>query len=347
MQAAVYHAPGDLRLESIPIPKPAAGELLIKVLSASICGTDLRILHGQHRMIPPGATRIPGHELVGTIARLGEGVQEYQEGQRVFVAPNWGCGRCKQCLSGKNNLCAQYQAIGITCHGAFAEYLLVPAAAVVQGNVIPVSEDADPATLALVEPLACVWHGQEALQIQAGETVLIMGAGPIGLMHLLLARLRGAGRILVSEPRRERLEQALRLGADRAIQPQQEDLSTVIAETTQGQGVDVVIVAAPVHTLMEQAIHLVGTGGRINLFAGLPRENPLIQVDANRIHYKEIHLTGTTACSTEDCRQAMALVERKWIDLSPLISHRFLLKQVNQAFELAESGNALKVVLQT
>jgi len=346
MQAAVYHGPDDLRLEAVPLPSPAPGEMVVRVSSASICGTDLRIYHGQHRKFPPGTRRIPGHELAGTVAALGVDLAGYTEGQLVFVAPNMGCGHCRQCMSGRNNLCADYAALGVTLDGAFAEYVCVPAAAVTQGNVMPVKPGSDPALLALVEPFACVLHGQDALVIQPGECVLVMGAGPIGLMHLLLAKLRGAGQVLVSEPLEVRRSQAVRCAADRVIDPLQEDLAGIVAEVTAGQGVDAVIVAAPAHQAMEQAVQLAAIGGRVNFFAGLPRDHPAIQVDANRVHYNEIRLTGTTACSTGDCRRALALLENGQIDLSSLISQRFPLALAVEAFAAAEDRRSLKIVLE-
>jgi L-iditol 2-dehydrogenase len=346
MQAVVYHGPEELRVETLPVPEPTTGEVIVRVLSASICGTDLRIFHGQHRKFPPGTVRIPGHEVVGVIAGLGKGVQGYQEGQSVFVAPNWGCERCRQCLSGKNNLCAAYDAIGVTVDGAFAEYLRVPAGAVTQGNIIPVSPEVDPAALALIEPFACVLHGQDALQIEPTESVLVIGAGPIGLMHLLLRRWRGVGQVLVSEPRPERLALAEKLGANRLIDPSQQDLEAMILEATAGQGVDAIIVAAPVHAMMEQVLSLAAIGGRVNFFAGLPRDRPTIQLDANLMHYKEIRLTGTTGCSTDDCRRAAALVESGQVDLSALVSQRFSLSEALEAFRIAENRRALKVVLE-
>jgi L-iditol 2-dehydrogenase len=346
MLAAVYHGPGDVRVEKVPIPKPEAGEVLVRVLRASICGTDLRIFHGQHRKFPPGVVRIPGHEAVGCIACLGEGVKGFEEGQPVFLAPNWGCGRCRQCLSGKNSLCANYEAIGVTRDGAFAEYVLLPAAAVAQGNLMAVTLPPDPAALALIEPFACVLHGQDALAIQPGETVLVFGAGPIGLMHVKLARLRGVGKVMVSEPLSSRRDLAARLGADQVIDPAEQDLNAVVTEATEGQGADVIIVAAPVHALMEQAVQLAAIGGRINFFAGLPKDRPAIQIDANLVHYKEIHLTGTTACSTEDCRRSAALIESGRVDLAPLVSQRFPLDQALEAFRLAQDRSTLKIVLQ-
>lgn len=346
MQAAVYCGPDDLRIEAVPVPVPAAGELLVRVRSASICGTDLRIYHGQHRKFPPGTRRIPGHELAGTITALGAGVTGYEDGQSVFVAPNMGCGRCRQCMLGRNNLCAEYQALGVTIDGAFAEYVLIPAAAVDQGNVMRVSPQSDPAVLALIEPFACVLHGQDVLEIQPGESVLVMGAGPIGLMHLLLARLRGAGQVMVSEPLDIRRQQATLHGASRVFDPVHEDLADAVAEATAGQGVDTVIVAAPAHQVMEQAVQLAAIGGRINFFAGLPKDRPVVMVDANRIHYNEIRLTGTTACSTGDCRRAAVLLENGCVDLAGLVSRRFPLSRAIEAFAAAEDRRSFKVVLE-
>ena len=140
MLAAVYHGPGDLRVETVPTPVVGPGEILLRVKSASICGTDLRIFHGDHRKYPPGTVRIPGHEVVGTVAELGAEVTGFVRGQRVFIAPNIGCGHCRQCISGNNNLCANFEAIGITLDGGFAEYLRVPAQAITQGNVFAIAD---------------------------------------------------------------------------------------------------------------------------------------------------------------------------------------------------------------
>ena len=279
MLAAVYHGPNDLRVNDVAVPKIGRGELLVKVLSASICGTDLRILHGNHRMYPPGTIRIPGHEVVGTIAEVGAEVTDYQVGQRVFCAPNAGCGHCRQCVSGNNNLCANYDAIGVTRDGGFAEYVLIPANSVQQGNVIPISESVDPAVAALLEPFACVLRGQNAVHIQPGEVVLVIGAGPIGIMHTKLAKARGAGTVITSDPIAERASQARRMGADLAVDPTSEDLKMILGEVSQGRGADVIIVAAPVHIAQESALDLAAISGRINFFGGLPKDRPTITFD--------------------------------------------------------------------
>ena len=346
MLAAVYHGPNDLRMEQIGLPEVGPGEILVQVLSASICGTDLRIWHGFHRMYPAGTVRVPGHEVVGDIAVLGAGLSGYRSGERVFIAPNWGCGHCRQCASGNSNRCASYGAIGVTRDGGFAQYVLVPAAAVAQGCVMPVSTSVDSAGAALIEPFACVLRGQDALHIQPGDFVVVTGAGPIGQMHIRLARLSGAGRILSSDPNPLRREQSRGAGADRVVDPTVEDLEQVVLEESAGLGADAVIVAAPVHAAQEQALRLAGIGGRINFFGGLPKDRPLIQLDANLVHYKELLITGTTACSTSDCQRAAEIISSGRVDLSGLVSLRFSLERALEAFSAAEDRTALKVVIQ-
>ncbi|HEX9616255.1 MAG TPA: zinc-dependent dehydrogenase [Anaerolineales bacterium] len=346
MLAAVYYGPDDLRVEERPVPEIGPGEALIRVASTGICGTDLRILHGAHRMYTPSTVRIPGHEVVGDIVEVGAEVKGLSPGQRVFVAPNMGCSHCRQCVSGNNNRCANYEAIGITLDGSFAEYLRVPAAAILQGNLIPVSAGLDPAAAALIEPFACVLRGQDALRIQPGEVVLVIGAGPIGVMHALLAQLRGARRVIVSEINPERVAQARGLGIDRVSNPEEEDLPGLIEEETNGEGADAVIVAAPSHLAQESAVELAAIGGRINFFGGLPKDRPKVNLNTNLIHYKELVVTGTTACSTDDCRRAAAIAGSKRIDLLRLVGRRYPLREARAAFAAAEDGKWLKVVME-
>ncbi len=346
MLAAVYHGPEDLRVEQRATPAAGPGEIVLRVEYASICATDLRILRGVHRKFGPGTVRVPGHEVVGTIAAVGAGVgRGLGVGRRVFIAPNIGCGHCRQCLRGENNLCADYQALGITLDGAFAEFLRIPAPFLEQGNVMPFPDALDGATVALAEPFACVLRGQRALEVGRGDVVLILGAGPIGLMHVLAAKAAGAAKILVSDLVPVRLEMAARMGADRVVNVREESLPDVAAAETEGRGADVVVVAAGVREAMESAPALAAINGRINFFAGLGGDGS-VRLDANLIHYKELVVTGTTACSTADCRRSLDLVSSGKVDLGPLVSARFGLDRVKEAFDLARSGNALKLVLQ-
>ena len=346
MLAAVYHNPDDLRLESRPVPETRPDEALVRVISTGICATDIRILHGAHRLYPPGTVRIPGHEVVGDIVEVGEQLEGFEVGGRVFIAPNMGCGRCRQCISGNNNRCPDYDAIGITMDGSFAEYLRVPARAIQQGNLIPISKEMDPAAAALIEPFACVLRGQEALKMRLGESVLVIGAGPIGVMHILLAKLRGAGLIMVSELIPERASQVEKFGVDRVVNPQIENLADVVAKETVGQGIDVVIVAAPSLAAQASALRVAAPGGRINFFGGLPKDSSNSLLDSNLIHYKELIVTGTTGCSTEDCRRSAAIVSSGQVDLGQVIGARLPLSEALTAFRSAEEGKSLKVVME-
>ena len=346
MLAAVYYGPGDIRVEDRQKPKIGPGEVLLQVTSSGICGTDMRIYHGAHRKFPPGTIRVPGHEFVGDVVEIDTDVTGIEVGQRVFVAPNIGCGHCRQCLSGNNNRCADYQAFGVTMDGAFAEYVRIPAGGIRQGNLIPIDRTTDPAAAALIEPFACVLHGQDGLDIKPGEVVLIVGAGPIGIMHLMLARLSGAVRVIVSDLIADRLALATESGADRVVNPAEEDLAAVIAEESDGEGADVVIVAAPAHHAQQESLALAAIGGRINFFGGLPKDRPTIEFDSNLVHYKELVVTGTTACSTDDCWRAAAIVNSARIGLSPLVSARFPLHQAPEAFAAAGDRTSLKVIIE-
>jgi threonine dehydrogenase-like Zn-dependent dehydrogenase len=344
MLAAVYHGPEDLRLERVAVPAIAEDELLLRVESASICATDLRIVAGGHRQYPQGVVRIPGHEVAGIVQEAGPAAGGVGRGQRVFIAPNMGCGDCRECRRGHNNLCRRFDAFGITLNGAFAQYMRVTGAAIRQGNVIPLPETVDFDAAALAEPLACVLRGQDAVDVSPGDAVLVMGAGPIGLLHVLLARQRGARLVIVSDLVPQRLAAARALGADLAVDIGEQDLAARVLAAT-GGGADVVIVAAPAPQAMEQAPGLAAVRGRMNYFAGLPKQEPEIRLDANLVHYGELRITGTTACSTADCRRAVALLGSGQIDLRPLIDTRYPLAQAAAAFVHARNRAGRKIVI--
>jgi 2-desacetyl-2-hydroxyethyl bacteriochlorophyllide A dehydrogenase len=334
MEALVYRGPEALELERRPTPEPAPGEVLVRVQACGICGTDLRIASGAHRAYPDGTVRVPGHEIAGVVESVGDGAA-LSAGDRVFVAPNVGCGTCDQCLAGRVNLCRTPQALGISRDGGLATHLLAGADVVAQGNLLPVPDGADPAAVAIVEPLACVLRGQRPCRIAAGDRVLIVGAGPIGLLHLLAARAREPGEIVVSEPSTARRRQAAERGADRVVEPEGLD-----------GAFDVVIVAAPAAAAQAAALELAAPGGRVNFFAGLPRDGSRVELDTNLVHYKELVVTGTTACTTEDCREALELVLSGRVDTGGLVTARRSLADARDAFAAARSGEQLKVVIE-
>ncbi len=345
MLAAVYHDVGEMRVEEVPRPTINDEEALLRVRATSICGTDLRIYSSGHFKIPPGTSRILGHEFAGEVAEIGSMVRSLTPGMRIAIAPNIGCGGCEQCVQGHNHLCPTYEAFGISLDGAFSEYMLIPKKAIRQGNIVPLPEGVSFEEAALNEPFSCCYNGSRACRIEPGESVLIVGAGPIGIMHLFLASLSGASKVIISEMIEERLTEALEFGADLAINPAKEDLAAVIRGATDGRGVDVIIVAAPSPAAQEQALDLAAPQGRINFFGGLPQGREFINFNSNRVHYKQLVVTGTTGSSNYQYRKSMEIVASGRVDLSSLITARFPLSQVEEAFVLAASKKAMKVLI--
>ncbi len=345
MQAAIYYGPGDIRVQERPMPGIGPEEALLRVRAATICGTDLRIFQSGHQKIPAGQSRILGHELAGEIAAVGERVKSLRPGDRVALAPNIGCGVCDQCVQGHNNYCPTYEAFGISLDGAFAEYMLIPGRAIRQGNVVAIPDHLSYEQAALNEPLSCCYHGSLACHIAPGEVVVVIGAGPIGIFHEQLARLSGARLVVMCETSPERLDAALRFGADLGINPLEEDAPAVVRQHTNGQGADVVIVAASSGAAQEMALQMLAYKGRVNLFGGLPAGDKGITFPSNLVHYRQLTVTGTTGSSTYEYRRSLALLAAGRLRVADLISARYGLAQVHQGLEVARSGKALKIVL--
>ena len=343
MRVLAYREPGALVLEERPLPHPGDGEAVLRVEACAICGTDLRIASGAHAAYDHGAGRIPGHELAGTIVEAGRGARAVP-GERVFVAPNYGCGQCRWCRGGKVNLCVKPRAIGITEDGGFSEYLLLPSDLVAQGNLLPAGSTAGAGAVALAEPLACALRGSRVCRIAEGDVVLVYGAGPVGLMHVALARLAGAS-VVVCSRNSERLKRALAWGATSTHGSDPGELRAALAAAGACGGADVVIVAAPAPLAQRQAIEMAAPGGRVNFFAGLPRGRSTAELDTNLIHYRELLVTGTTASTNAECREALSLILDGRIDVGSLIDATFGLGSARDAFELARSGRAMKVVI--
>jgi threonine dehydrogenase-like Zn-dependent dehydrogenase len=317
----------------------------MRVRAASICATDLRIFNYGHFKISEGAVRILGHELVGEIVAVGEQVVYLAPGTRVAVAPNVGCGVCWECVQGNNNLCPDYDAFGITLDGGFAEYMLITALAVQQGNVVEIPDNLSFEEAALSEPLSCCYNAQQACRLTPGETMLIMGAGPMGLMNLLLARYSGAGQVIVSEVQEDRARQAAEFGADLVVDPSKRDLKEAVLEATGSRGADVVIVAVGSAALQEQAVELAARRGRVNFFAGLAAGRDRACVSSNWIHYGQVTVTGTTGSNLCQYRQTVQMLASGRLSLQPLATAKRPLHEIEEALADAASGEQLKVVV--
>jgi L-iditol 2-dehydrogenase len=340
MLAAVLHAPNDLRPEQVDTPSAGPGELLVRVGANTICGTDLRLMRGEKTGITPPT--ILGHEIAGHVAEVGPGVEGYPVGASVGMPPVIACHRCFECVHDMENMCTNNRWFGYAVDGGLAEYVLVPADAVAAGNVFAAETELPSEQIALAEPLSCVINGQGRTPVGRGDHVLILGAGPIGLFHLQLARVSGADGVIVSDPHPGRRATAERFGASVAVAP--EDVAGAVETVTEGAGVDAAVVCVGVPALVNEAIDRVRTGGRLNVFAGLSGGG-WAEVDGNRIHYKELVVTGTSNSRRSDYRDALRLIETGKIDTAAMITHRFGLADVVEAIETVSSGDAIKVAV--
>lgn len=342
MKAGLLRAPHDLRLEDVPDPERGPGDLVLKVRAATVCGTDIRILRGRKT----AGIRYPsviGHEFAGEVVAAPAG-SPFRPGQRVCVDPAIPCGRCACCKAGAENVCLDLTAIGYEIDGAFAEYVLVPARALESGNVYPIPGDLPFEQAALAEPLACVINGQERVGVAPGDAVAVLGAGPIGLLHVALARLSGARTVIVSEPSPGRRRAARDAGADVVVDPSADDLTATVKAVTRGLGADVAIVAVGVPSLADAAVRLVRRRGRVSLFAGFPVGDGGA-LDLNAVHYGELLVTGSFGLSRAHFERALDLVAARRIDLAPFVTHRFALSELGAALATAEEGSALKVAI--
>jgi threonine dehydrogenase-like Zn-dependent dehydrogenase len=344
MKAAVYLEPGRIEVAEVADAEILEDELLVRVRAASICGTDLRIFKHGHFKIPAGQRRVLGHEVAGDVVAVGARVKGFGVGDRVTATPNIGCGLCARCRVGDNNMCADYEAFGISLDGAFEEYLRVPGFALQRGNVFIIPDGVDYIEAALVEPFSCCYRGQRQLRVGFEDTVLVVGAGPIGTLHAMLARLAGARKVIVSDLSKTRLEMVRKAGADVVVDVSTTDLRDAVMAETDGRGVDVIITAVSSAAVQAQAVSLLATHGRVNFFAGLGAGGT-VEIDTNRLHYQGLVLTGTTGSSNADYAAAMRLVGDRRVRLDPLVTATYPIEQIHEALEHAASGSGMKAMV--
>jgi len=344
MKAAVYLGPERIEIRDVPKPECGPNELLIKVEACAICGTDVRIFYkGQKNVVPPTVT---GHEIAGVIERIGADVQGYEEGQKAVVVTPVGCGRCKFCRASRHNLCVDFKAIGYDFPGGFAEYVLINEQAVRQGNVIVAPDSLPFDEGSLVEPLSCCINGAEYLNITLGDTVVIIGAGPIGCMHAELAKSYGATTVIMIDTVEERVGLARKATtADAFVNAANTDPVEAVMAQTGGVGSDVVIAACSAPVAQQQALRMAAKQGRISFFAGLPKDRPTIEFDSNLLHYRELSVFGAFASHATDYVRAMALIAGRKIDARKLITKRIPLDEIAEGFATSRSGHGLKIVV--
>lgn len=341
MLAAKLYGPGDVRLTECAVPEIGPGELLLKTAAAAICGSDLRMIANGYRGVDEAHPLTLGHELSGVIVE--SRAQGYEPGTPVSVAPNLGCGICDMCVAGDTHLCGDYQALGINLDGGFAEYVRIPAAAVAQGNVLPLAE-AELETAALYEPMSCVFNGHERVGVHPGDTVLVIGAGPIGVMHGLLAAEEGASQILIRDLSQERVEQCVE-AVPGATPLYREDLLAEVMNVTGQKGVDVCITACPSGAAQASSLELMATNGRVLFFGGLPAGKDAVTMATNLIHYRQLTICGSTRGNTAQYRAVARLAAAGRLRLDKLVTRRYGLPEFLEAVEYAKSAKGLKTVI--
>ena len=344
MLALRLYGPQDIRLEQVPVPVIGPGEILLKTNAAAICGTDVRMWKNGAAGVDAEHPLILGHEFSGTIEEVGGGVPFYRKGMQVAMQPNIGCGICDRCVDGKFHLCEHYRAFGINMDGAFAEYVRIPADAVIRGNLMVLPENVTPAEAAVTEPLSCAYNGFSKCFVKPGEYAMVVGAGPIGFCHAMLLHMAGA-MVLMNDLSAERLDEVKKrlpfvetyCGSD---------LPGFVKKWTGGSGLDVAIVACPVPSVQRDTLPLMNYGGRVNFFGGIPASKQPVEIDTNLIHYHELYVTGSTRSSIAQFRKTLKFVSLGLLNVKAMITDRCPLTDIQAAFASAGRAEGLKHVIE-
>lgn len=341
MKAAVVHGKGDIRIEAYETPTAGPGEIIVKTKVSGICATDIKTLLGQG--LPKDLPTILGHEVVGEIFETGEGVQGYQPGDRVAVYPIAVCGECFFCKRGRHNLCEHEFGLAHGIEGGFAEFVRLPKQIVNIGGVVKLPDSLPFEKAVLAEPLSCVYASLKACHVSPGDHVVVLGAGPMGLMHLKMAKWAGATVIMV-DLLNDRLDVARQMGADYCLNPGELDHMREIKNITGGQGAEAVVASLGIPAVIEENLMLTRKGGTFNVFGG-PAAGQTISVDPRWLHYSEIKLTGTFACSPEHFRKCVDLIANDDIKVEDLISDRFSLDNFLDAVERAKKQEMIRGIV--
>jgi L-iditol 2-dehydrogenase len=339
MRAQVFHGPGDLRFEDLPVPEPEPGGLVVRVEAALTCGTDVKTLRRGHPVMIPHVPTVFGHELAGVVTAAGRGAPGVKEGDRVVAANSAPCGRCRLCAAGRPNLCEDLLFV----NGAYGQYIALPPRLAAR-NVVPIGPGLAAPIAAFAEPLACALLGVERGRVEAGMTVVIWGHGPLGCLLALAAGQRGAQVVIVGKAG-WRLERVRELGLGTCVDALSvPDMAAHLRELTGGRGPDVTVDATGRPEVWEQAIDCVGRGGTVLLFGGCA-PGTSVRVDTRRAHYEELTLVGAFHHTPATIRRAVELLESKAIEPAGLLTHRMGLGQVKEALALMGRGETMKVLV--
>lgn len=343
MKAAVLEKLEHISIREVAMPEPGPGEILLKVKACAVCGSDIRIFHsGNPRVKPPA---VIGHEISGEIVETGEGVKNFKKGDKIAVGADVPCGECFWCQNGMGNNCPINYAIGYQFPGGFSEYMLLNSLTVRLGPVHHLPEGVTFAEGALAEPLACCLNALELSHFKPGADIVIFGAGPIGCMLCELSKALGARKVIMTQRSEARLRLAEKFGPDMVISSKDPELIPKILKETCG-GADIVLTACPSVEAQAQAIKAAKNRGYVNLFGGLPKGSPLLSIDSNIIHYKEIYVHGSHGSVPRHHRLGLDLIAAGKVQIKNYISHRFPLEKIQDAFKTAESKEGMKVIVE-
>jgi L-iditol 2-dehydrogenase len=343
MKAVVYYGVGDVRIEERPVPDARTDNLILQVHCCAICGTDVKLVTiGNPRCHPP---RIIGHETVGHLVHVGSAVRGFRVGQRITLATTIACGKCPYCLLGLGNICANARCISYDYDGAFTEYLEIPPTAISAGNVVEVPENVSSEAAALSEPLSCAINAQKLAGVKPADKVLIIGGGPLGVLNAGVAAAFGAGEIMIVQRSEPRLSMLRKIGGMTVIDGAGEDVAKAVKERTFGLGADVVIVCAPSRQAQEEAIRYVRKGGVISLFASLAKDGSDITLDSRAIHYGELRIVGASDSRPEHVREAVRFMANGRLDVSPAITHRISIENIDEGINLMKKKQCLKILV--
>lgn len=338
MRAVLFYGPKEIRLVDVPILQPGPGEVLLKIGAALTCGTDFKAYRQGHPILLGELPSPFGHELAGTVSAVGPGVDRFKPGDRVVAANSAPCDRCFFCRLGQNQLCDHLKLH----NGAYAQYNLVPAQ-IVKHNLYHLSDDLDFAQAALSEPLACAIHAVDALHVRAGETVAIIGAGPMALLLLQALSAHGAQSVVIGRGP-ENLRKAREAGAVEALSHLEHDPVAAMRGLTGGRGADCVFEAVGTSETWQTALKMVRKGGRVCLFGGCAAET-LVPIDAHRIHYEQISLHGVFHHTPKHFAAALDLLERGMVRTNRLITDSIPLSEVPSFFDLRHEQSNPKVAV--
>ena len=343
MKAGILESIEHLVVKEVPDPELERGSVVLRVKVCSICGTDLRIYHHGHPRVE--LPQILGHEIAGEVAAVAEEVTDYRVGDRVAVTPRIACGECFYCRKGEHIYCQNSRTFGYQLSGGYAEYLLVPSRGIEFGVLNRIAETLSFEEASLAEPLSCCLRAQKASRVSPGDTVVVIGGGPVGIMHCRLAKANDADKVILVERETRRLERVNLASIDKVVDSMKSDPKVEIAILTEGKGGDVVIVACSSAQAQEESFSFAGRGGRINFFGGLPPGRSNIFIDSNVIHYNEVSVQGSHGSTPHDNREALDMFTRKVLEVGDLITHTFPLNSIEEAFHFAESRDGMHVAI--